>query len=152
MKVESRTYLGFMAFFAVIGLLYWFTAYEDAGSILLGAAALLSLLLGGYLFVLSRWIPSRTQDDPRASIADGAGTVGEFPAPTVWPFVFGFGATVLATGTVFGVYVVVAGLLVLGIALVGMVRQSRGAPPLQEEGAEEDAEDAEDAAGSSSSV
>ena len=108
MKVESRTYLGFMAFFAVIGLLYWFTAYEDAGSILLGAAALLSLLLGGYLFVLSRWIPSRTQDDPRASIADGAGTVGEFPAPTVWPFVFGFGATVLATGTVFGVYVVVA--------------------------------------------
>jgi hypothetical protein len=62
--------------------------------------------------------------------------VGEFPAPTVWPFVFGFGATVLATGTVFGVYVVVGGLLVLGLGLVGMVRQSRGVPPLQEDDAE----------------
>ena len=147
MKVESRTFLGFTAFFAAIGLLYWFTSYEDAGSVLLAGAALLGLLLGGYLFLLSRWIPARTQDDPRATIADGAGTVGEFPAPTVWPFVFGFGATVLATGTVFGVYVVVGGLLVLGLGLVGMVRQSRGVPPLQG-----DDEDAEGATGSSSST
>jgi len=147
-KVESRTYLGFMVFFAAIGLLYWFTSYEDAGSVLLAGAALLGLLLGGFLFLLSRRIPARTQDDPRATIADGAGTVGEFPAPTVWPFVFGFGATVLATGTVFGVYVVVGGLLVLGLALVGMVRQSRGVPPLQED----DVEGVEGATGSSSST
>jgi hypothetical protein len=150
-KVESRTYLGFTAFFAAIGLLYWFTSYEDAGSVLLAGAALLGLLLGGFLYHLSRRIPARTQDDPHATLADGAGTVGEFPAPTVWPFVFGFGATVLATGTVFGVYVVVGGLLVAGLGLVGMVRQSRGVPPLQAD-VEEEAEGAEGATGSSAST
>ena len=144
MKIESRVFLGFTAFFAVIGLLYWFTSYEDAGSVLLAGAALLGLLLGGFLYLLARHMRSRPSDRTDATIADGAGDVGEFPAPTVWPFVFGLGATVLATGTVFGAYVVVGGLLVLVAGLVGMVRQSRGAPPLQGE------EEGEDVTGASS--
>jgi hypothetical protein len=45
-KVESRTFLGFTLFFGAIGLLYWFTSYEDAGSVLLAVAELLWLILG----------------------------------------------------------------------------------------------------------
>lgn len=134
MRIESRFYLGLTAFFVVIGAIYWFTSYEDAGTTMLVAAALLGVMVGGYLLYQSRRMALRPEDRTDATIAEGSGTVGEFPAPSVWPFVFGLGATILATGTVFGVYVIVAGAGVLGLGLLGMVRQSRGAAPHQEEG------------------
>lgn len=129
MKVESRFYLGLAAFFAVIGAIYWFTSYEDAGSVMLVAAALLGLMVGAYLLVQSRRMSPRPEDRADGTIAEGAGSIGQFPAPTVWPFVFGLGATILATGTVFGAYVVAAGAIVVGLGLTGMVRQSRGSRP-----------------------
>lgn len=125
MKVESFFYLGITAFFVVIGSIYWFTSYEDAGTMLLAASSLLGLLAGGYLLVQARRFPPRTQDRPDATLAEGAGPVDEFPASTVWPFVFGFGATVLATGLVFGVWVVLGGAVVLVFGVIGMIRQSR---------------------------
>jgi Cytochrome c oxidase subunit IV len=125
-KIESFFYLGITAFFVVIGGIYWFTSYEDAGTTLLVGASLLGLLVGGYLLLESRRFPPRPQDRGDATIAEGSGPVGEFPAPSVWPFVFGLGCTILATGTVFGVWVAVAGGVVVGLGLIGMVRQSRG--------------------------
>ena len=35
MKVESFFYLGVTAFFVVIGTIYWFWSYEDAGTTML---------------------------------------------------------------------------------------------------------------------
>ena len=98
MKVESLFYLGVTAFFVVIGTIYWFTSYEDAGTTMLAASALLGLFAGGYLLLQARRFPPRPEDRPDATLAEGAGPVDKFPASTVWPFVFGFGATVFATG------------------------------------------------------
>ncbi len=125
MKVESLFYLGVTAFFVVIGTIYWFASYEDAGTTMLAASSLLGLLAGGYLLLQSRKFPPRPEDRPDATLADGAGPVDRFPASTVWPFVFGFGATVLATGFVFGVWVVLGGAIVLVFGVIGMIRQSR---------------------------
>ena len=125
MKVESFFYLGVTAFFVVIGTIYWFWSYEDAGTTMLAAASLLGLLAGGYLLLQARRFPPRPEDRSDATLADGAGPVDEFPASTVWPFVFGFGATVLATGLVFGVFVVLGGAIVLVFGVIGMIRQSR---------------------------
>ena len=47
MKVESFFYLGVTAFFVVVGTIYWFTSYEDAGTTMLAASSLLGLLAGG---------------------------------------------------------------------------------------------------------
>lgn len=129
MKVESLYWLGITAFFIVIGAVYWFTSYEDAGTTMLVATSLLGLLAGGYLFIQSRKYPPRPEDRPDASLEEGAGPVDEFPAPSIWPFVFGLGATVFATGFIFGIWVIVPGAAILGLGLVGMIIQSRGRGP-----------------------
>ena len=125
MKVESFFYLGVTAFFVVIGAIYWFTSYEDAGTTMLVASSLLGLLAGGYLLLQSRRFPPRPEDRPDATLAEGAGRVDQFPASTIWPFVFAFGAAVFATGFVFGVWVILGGAIVLVLGVIGLIRQSR---------------------------
>jgi hypothetical protein len=125
-KVEAFFFLGVTAFFVVIGVIYWFTSYEDAGTTMLAACALLGVLAGGYLLLISRRIAPRPEDRPDATIADGAGARTEFPAASIWPFVLAFGATALATGFVFGVWVIVLGGAVFALAAIGYVAESRG--------------------------
>jgi hypothetical protein len=128
-KVESLYYLGVTAFFVVIGAIYWFTSYEDAGTTMLVASALLGLLAGGYLLLQARKFPPRPEDRADATLAEGAGPVDQFPAPSIWPFLFGLGSVVFATGFIFGIYVVLAGAAILGLGVIGMIRQSRGRAP-----------------------
>ena len=125
MKAESFYWLGVTAFFVVIGAVYWFTSYEDAGTTMLVATSLLGLLAGGYLFIQSRKYPPRPEDRPDATLEEGAGPVDDFPAPSIWPFVFGLGATIFATGFIFGVWVILPGAAILGLGVVGMIVQSR---------------------------
>jgi Cytochrome c oxidase subunit IV len=127
MKVEALFFLGVTGFFVVIGGIYAFTAYEDAGTTMLAASALLGLLAGGYLLVQSRRIEPRPEDRPDASVAEGAGPVSEFPAASIWPFVLGLGATAVATGLVFGVWVLILGGGVFALAVVGYVSEGRRA-------------------------
>jgi Cytochrome c oxidase subunit IV len=127
MKAESFFYLGVTAFFVVIGMIYWFTSYEDAGTTMLAASSLLGLLAGGYLLFQSRRFPPRAEDRPDATLAEGAGPVDEFPAPSIWPFVFGLGSVVFATGFIFGIWVILPGAAVVALGVIGMIRQSRGA-------------------------
>jgi hypothetical protein len=132
-KVESFFYLGVTAFFVVIGAIYWFTSYEDAGTTMLAASSLLGLLAGGYLLSQTRKFPPRPEDRPDATLADGAGPVDSFPAPSIWPFVFGLGAVVFATGLIFGIWVVLPGAAILGLGVIGMIRQSRGTQAADQE-------------------
>jgi hypothetical protein len=124
-KIEAYFYLGVTAFFVAIGTTYWFTSYEDAGSVMLAASAVLGLMVGGFLFHQSRRMDPRPEDRSDATIADGAGPVDSFPGPTIWPFVLGFGATMLATGTVFGVWVLLPGGLIFAYAILELVRAAR---------------------------
>ncbi len=133
MKTESFFYLGVTAFFVVIAGIYWFTSYEDAGTTMLVASSLLGLLAGGYLLFQARKFPPRPEDRADATLADGAGPVDEFPGSTIWPFVFGLGAVIFATGFVFGVWVILAGAVVFVLGLVGLIRQSRDVAPRAQE-------------------
>src|SRR5438105_14126139 len=133
MKMETRCYLGVTAFFIVIGLVYWFTSYENAGATMLAASALLGLLTGGYLLYQSRHMEPRPEDRPDATIAEGAGEVEEVPAPSIWPFVLAFGGTTFATGLAVGLAVALVRPLFLAIGAIGFVNQTRGPTPRAEE-------------------
>jgi Cytochrome c oxidase subunit IV len=133
-KVEALFFLGITFFFTLIGVIYWFTSYEDAGTTMLVATSLLGLLAGGYLLLQARKFPPRPEDRPDATLAEGAGPVDEFPAPSIWPFVFGLGAVVFATGFIFGIWVVLPGAAILGLGVVGMIMQSRGRAPVSQDG------------------
>lgn len=126
MKAASFFYLGVTVFFILVGTIYWFTSYDDTGTTMLAGSALLGLLAGGYLYLQSRKYPLRPQDRTDATLEEGAGPVDEFPAPSIWPFVFGLGAVVFATGLVFGIWVILPGAAIFALGVVGMILQSRG--------------------------
>jgi hypothetical protein len=126
-RVESRVLVAYGLAVALLAAIYWFTSYEDAGTTMLAAGGLFGLLAGGYLFVQSRRIAPRPEDRVDAAIAEGAGPVSEFPATSIWPFALAFGATVLATGFVFGVWVILLGGSLFALAAAGYVAESRRA-------------------------
>jgi len=125
-KTESRIFLGVTVFFVVIGLVYWFTSYEDAGSVMLAGSAVLGVVAGGYLWLQARRMAPRPEDRADASVSEGAGPVDEFPTASIWPIGIALGATMLATGLVFGLAVVLLGSVLFGFSVIGMILESRG--------------------------
>ncbi len=121
MKVVGRAYLGLGLLVALIGALYWFTSYEDAGTTMLVLAACLALFVGGYLAFTAR----------RATAQEGHPGVGGddaepyLPHASVWPFFVGAAALVALNGLALGLFALVPGVIALGIALAGYAGQSR---------------------------
>lgn len=125
MRTEARVFLGVTVFFVIIGLIYWFTSYEDAGSVMLGASAVMGVVAGGAIMVLSRGAPTRTEDDPDATIAEGAGPVAVFPTQSIWPFAVGLSAAVAASGFAFGAWLVLIGAGALTVTLICWILEAR---------------------------
>ena len=125
MKIESYLLLFLAAFGAVICAVYWFTSYEDAGSIMLAGFGLLGLLPGGYYFWWSRRMGPRPEDDPEATHAQSAGVVGAFPSTSIWPFVLGVAALLVALSLVFGFWTAIFGFTLAISAVVGVIVESR---------------------------
>jgi len=123
-KVPDRTvvwriFAGIGTFVVAMAALYWFTSYEDAGSVLLILAAVLSLWFGTYL-----WLQQR-RPAPAGEVA-GDGTEALYlPHASVWPLVIGVGAASIANGLVLGIWVIVPGVVALALGIGGFVRQSR---------------------------
>jgi cytochrome c oxidase subunit IV len=125
MRDEVRVFLGVTAFFVVIGVVYWFASYETAGSVMLAASALMGLVAGGSIWLLSRRAAPRVEDRPDAAIADGAGPVGVFPVQSVWPFAVGLSAAVFASGFAFGVWLVIVGGAAFVLSIFGFIAEAR---------------------------
>ena len=125
MRDEIRVYLGVAAFFVVIGLVYWFSSYEDAGSVMLAASALMGLVAGGSIWALSRHAAPRAEDDSNATLAEGAGPIGIFPTQSIWPFAVGLSAALFASGFAFGIWLVMAGGAGFVLALLGYIAEAR---------------------------
>jgi len=128
--VPWRVFLGVGAFVLVMGAIYWATAYEESGTVMLILAAVLSLWIGTYLWLRARSpaapvpVETRTRAE-RAAARQPEEAAHYLPHASVWPFTIGLGAATVANGLVLGVWLIVPGaaLMVLGIA--GFVRQTR---------------------------
>jgi hypothetical protein len=125
MKYEAYVFLFVGTFFGLVGLVYWLVSHEDAGSIMLLGTFLLGCVPGSYYLWWSRRMRERPEDNPDASLEDGAGVVGAFPGSSIWPFVLGMGATFVAAALVFGAWTLGVGLFLAVSALVGVVYESR---------------------------
>jgi Cytochrome c oxidase subunit IV len=124
-KVIAVFLIGIGVFFGIIGTIYWFTAYEDAGFLMLIGTTGLGLLPGLYYLWWTYHMKVRPDDDPEAKVEDGAGSVDSFPASSIWPFIMGMGATMLVLTFVFGLWLApIAGSLLLS-ALIGATVESR---------------------------
>lgn len=123
MKSTGVVYLAFAAFFAVIGVVYWFWSYEWAGTVLLLLMLVATALIGVYLLSRTRG-PSPLADRTDAVPADAAGEeVGRYPDASVWPFVAGVAVFLVGLGFVFSIYVALPGVVLLAFVVVGMARE-----------------------------
>lgn len=106
------------AFGIIVGTIYWFVAYETAGTILLLGFGIASAFASVMLWARSRHLPGKAPGGE----ADGAASEGPFgvehdrvPAPAYAPFYVGVGAGVVALGLAFGPLLLLTGLVVLVI-------------------------------------
>jgi hypothetical protein len=116
-KTESRIFGG-VALFLILasgGYAWWswyeFDQIEWIGSIALLLSFLLTAMIGGYFWVVSRRIEPRPEDRFDAEIADGAGDVGFFSPGSYYPFGIALAASIAALGVVFWMW----WLMVLGV-------------------------------------
>lgn len=116
--VPARVFLAIGGFVLVIAVIYWATAYEEAGTALLVLAAALSLWCGAYLWLQQR-SPADEHDHP------GHEEPAFLPHASPWPFVMGVGAFLLANGFLVGGWFFTPGAAVLALGVGGFVRESR---------------------------
>lgn len=127
MKVERGLYLGVGVFFFLIMVIYFLWSGEAGGSIMLFAAAGLGIMPGLYMAWWARRMAPRPEDRSEATLEDGSGAVGTFPANTIWPFVFGMGAALTALSLAFGSWLAVVGVaFILSTALNISLESRRG--------------------------
>jgi hypothetical protein len=121
--VPWRVFLAVGAFVLVVGAIYWGTAYEESGTVMLIVAGLLSLWISAYL-----WLRARTPlTEPREELAEERrGEVPHYlPHASVWPFAIGLGAATLGNGLVLGMWLIVPGGLLMVLGIAGFIRQTR---------------------------
>ena len=125
MRISAVFLVGIGIFFGIIGMIYWFTSYEDGGFVMLLGSALLGLLPGAYYLWWSYNMKPRPDDDQNATIEEGTGAVDTFPGSSIWPFVLGMGAMFAVLTFVFGLWMapLAAALLLAGV--VGATVESR---------------------------
>ena len=113
--VQWRIFGGIAVFMAVIGAVYWFTSYEEAGSAMLALASALALLVGVYLWRLDRG----------AAPAPAHEEAEYLPEASIWPFGIGVSAFLTFNGLILGLGYAVPGIVLMVMSLSGFIRQSR---------------------------
>jgi len=125
MRIEALLLIGVGVFFGIVGAVYWFTSYEDGGTMMLVGTCLLGLLPGSYYFFWHRRMGNRLEDRDDATIEEGAGVISSFPGSSIWPFVLGMGAFMIALTFAFGIWFIFPAVGLVLTALVGVTAESR---------------------------
>jgi len=113
-------FLGIGLFVGVMTAIYWFTAYEDAGTPMLLLTAVMAVWFGTFLYL---HLLQGTANTAEADATTAPPTY--LPHASVWPFVMGLGAATLVNGLVLGIWIAVPGLAALALGVGGFIRQSR---------------------------
>ena len=123
MRTESRLFIGVAVFFLVTAVGYGYSSEEPAGTAVLVIAFLMAALVAFFLHMQYRRRGLRAQDREDAEVADTAGPLDFFPPHSPWPITIAAGSVLAALGVVFGLWLFLLGLGVLGHGVFGMVFQ-----------------------------
>ena len=122
MKIEIMVFGIGIFFFLPIAIIYGLLSnWEMAGTTGLFLLVGLSALVAGYLWVTSRRIDERPEDDPQGEIHQGAGEQGEFAPHSWWPLPLALAGAVVFAGLAIGWWMVYIGLAIGAVSLVGWV-------------------------------
>ncbi|MFE6624905.1 cytochrome c oxidase subunit 4 [Streptomyces sp. NPDC057740] len=123
MKTESRLFMGVAGFFLVTAVGYGWRSKEPAGTAVLLVAFLMAALVAFFLHMQHRRRGPRAQDRADAEVIDTAGPLAFFSPHSPWPITTALGSVLAALGVVYGLWLFLLGLGVLGHGVFGMVFQ-----------------------------
>ncbi|WP_037891655.1 aa3-type cytochrome oxidase subunit IV [Streptomyces viridochromogenes] len=123
MKTEARLFIGVAGFFLVTAVGYGWRSKEPAGTAVLVIAFLMAALVAFFLHTQYRRRGLRAQDRPDAEVVDTAGPLDFFPPRSPWPITTALGSVLAALGVVYGLWLFLLGIGVLGQGVLGMVFQ-----------------------------
>ena len=123
MKTETTLFGAGVFFFTPLAVVYGIVTSwnEPVGAVALVLTAGLALLIGLFLWITSRRIDPRPEDDGSADISEGAGEQGMFPPFSWWPLPLAASAALAFAGLAVGWWLVGIAAVLGSIALVGWV-------------------------------
>jgi Cytochrome c oxidase subunit IV len=126
-RTATKYFLALSMFGLGFGTLYWFLTYEWVGSILLWSLGVTPLVVAGWAARSGAARGAAPGDDASASPRDAAGeSLGSFPTATIWPPLLVLAAIVTGASLVYGLLLLPIGLVVGTVAVLGLMRESRG--------------------------
>ena len=129
---EALVFLGFTAFYLVIGTIYAATSGgEWAGVALLGFAAVFSATAGLW-FLRLRPVQHDTEElELEAQPGEAGDPEAELylPQTSIWPLGMGVGAALTLSGVAVGWPLLLPGAALLGYSVIGLAHQSRNRLP-----------------------
>ena len=121
LAVQYRMFATLAVVTAVFAVVYWFASYDYAGTVMLALATALSALTGSYL-----WWQQRLGRQPSPEAGTHVPPEEPYlPDSSIWPFGIGLGAFLAFNGLVLSFAFAIPGAIVLGLSVIGFVRQSR---------------------------
>jgi Cytochrome c oxidase subunit IV len=124
-KTTEGVLLASASFSIVTAAIYWFTAYEAAGTFMLLTMAA-GLSFAAVYLALVRRRTALTADRQHVLMPEAQGEpVGVFASHSPWPVVLALSCAVGLTGIVYGWWLMAAGALGAAGACVGLMREDR---------------------------
>jgi hypothetical protein len=122
-KIETWLFASGVVFFTPVGIVYGIVTdwNEPVGTTALLLTAGLSLMISLYLWLTSRRIDNRPEDNPLGEIADGAGELGFFSPHSWWPLATAAGTALVFMGLAVGWWMVLLGIPIATLATIGWV-------------------------------
>ncbi len=121
MRVEGLIFALLAVFLFVVAAVYWILSRDPTGFTCILLSGGLAFIVGYYALFTARQMDERPEDREDAEIAEGAGEVGFFAPHSWWPIALGASFTLTTLGLVFGLFLVLIGLLALLISLSGLL-------------------------------
>jgi len=123
MRAEAFLFGGVAGFFLVTGVIYAWWAQEPVGIAAFSVSFLMASIICFFFSRNYRLRGRRPEDDRNADITARGGPVDFFPDESPYPVAVAFGAGILMLGIVFGLWLFLIGLGILGTAVYGFVHQ-----------------------------
>lgn len=121
MKVEGILFAIYALFLAVVAGVYWLLSEDPTGTTCILLSGGLAFIIGYYLLFTARRMEARPEDKPDAEISEGSGEMGFFSPHSWWPIYLAAAFSVTMLGLVFGIWMIVVGVVLIGITASGFL-------------------------------
>lgn len=121
MKVEGVLFAFLAVFFLATSAVYWLVSRDPTGFTCLLLSGGMAFIIGYYVLFTARRMDARPEDREDAEIAEAAGEVGFFPPHSWWPVFLAASFTITTVGLVFGLFIILIGLVAILICVSGFL-------------------------------